>query len=121
VRFFGEAEFYTSSLKIVSAIMFILIGFVLIGGGGPSGEKYNGSYWNDPGAFAQGFHGMAAVFVTAAFACGGTEIVGVIAGESASPRHNFPRATRTVWVRIFVSQLHPRCGPNQSTSCSRMQ
>ncbi|CAI6339946.1 unnamed protein product [Periconia digitata] len=102
VRVFGEAEFYTSSIKIISVIGFIIVGLVLIGGGGPTGEKFDGSYWKDPGPFAQGFHGMAAVFVTAAFATGGTEIVGVISGESASPRHNMPRATRTVWFRIFV-------------------
>ncbi|KAL2392071.1 Amino-acid permease GAP1 [Exophiala dermatitidis] len=102
VRAFGEAEFYTSSIKVISVIMFIIVALVLIGGGGPTGQKYDGSYWLDPGAFAQGFHGMAAVFVTAAFACGGIEIVGVIAGESASPRHNIPRAAKTVWIRIFI-------------------
>ncbi|THV95269.1 AAT family amino acid transporter [Aureobasidium pullulans] len=105
VRAFGEAEFVTSSVKIVSVLGFIIAALVLIGGGGSAGHRYDGSYWVDPGSFTQGFHGMAAVFVTAAFAAGGTEIVGVIGGESASPRHNIPRATRTVWARIFVSYV----------------
>lgn len=43
-------------------------------GGGPSGSPYEsylgGKYFQDPGAFANGFKGVCAVFVTAAFSFG---------------------------------------------------
>lgn len=45
---------------------------------------------------------MASVFVTAAFACGGTEMVGIVAGEAQHPRYNLPRAIRTLMWRIFI-------------------
>lgn len=49
-----------------------------------------------------GFRGLAAVFVTAAFAAGGTETVGVVAGEAQNPRYNIPRAVRTLMWRVFI-------------------
>lgn len=56
--------------------MFIAI--VLVCGGGPKdgayGEYVGGRYWRNPGAFANGFKGVCAVFVTAAFAFSGTEL-----------------------------------------------
>lgn len=58
--------------------MFLFLGIVLVCGGGPKGGAYDhyigGKYWHDPGAFANGFKGVCAVFVTAAFAFSGTEL-----------------------------------------------
>lgn len=49
-------------------------GSVCIAGGGPEGGEYSsyvgGRNWSDPGAFANGFKGVCAVFVTAAFSFG---------------------------------------------------
>jgi hypothetical protein len=67
---FAEEEFWSSCLKLVVVVMFILIGIVCICGGGPAGGDYDsylgGANWQDPGAFANGFKGVCAVFVTAA-------------------------------------------------------
>jgi yeast amino acid transporter len=38
--------------------------------------------------------------VTAAFAFGGTELVGLAAAEAADPRKSLPKATRQVFWRI---------------------
>jgi len=57
-------------------------------------------YWYDPGAFRNGFQGFCAVFVTAAFAFGGTELVGLAAAEAADPRKTLPTATKQVFWRI---------------------
>ena len=54
----------------------------------------------DPGAFNNGFHGFCSVFVTAAFAFGGTELVGLAAAEAANPQKSLPKATRQVFWRI---------------------
>jgi amino acid transporter len=58
-------------------------------------------YWHDPGAFANGFQGFCSVFVTAAFAFGGTELAGLAAAEAADPAKTLPKATRQVFWRIF--------------------
>lgn len=54
--------------------MFIFIGIVLNCGAGPSDGFYTSylgnEYFSDPGAFANGFKGVCAVFVTAAFSFG---------------------------------------------------
>ena len=55
-------------------IIFVIIGIVLNVGAGPSSGEYTsylgGERWRDPGAFANGFKGVCAVFVTAAFSFG---------------------------------------------------
>lgn len=57
-------------------------------------------YWHDPGAFRNGFKGFCSVFVNAAFAFGGTELVGLAAAEAADPRKSLPTATKQVFWRI---------------------
>lgn len=47
-----------------------------------------------------GFKGFCSVFVTAAFAFGGTELVGLAAAEAANPRKSLPKATKQVFWRI---------------------
>lgn len=67
----GFAEYWLSSLKIVTVILFIIIGaFVNVGFN--SEHVFIGLHnWRIPGApFVGGFGGFARVFVTASFACG---------------------------------------------------
>jgi amino acid transporter len=51
VRFFGEFEFYLSSIKVVVIVGLILLSLVLACGGGPNGEATGFTYWKSPGAF----------------------------------------------------------------------
>lgn len=102
VRVFGEVEFLVSTLKVVSVVVFIGVTMVIMAGGGPDGRRHGGEYWVDPGAVANGFAGLASVFVTAAFACGGAEMVGIVSGETRHPRYNLPRAVRTLMWRILI-------------------
>jgi amino acid transporter len=102
VRGYGEIEFFVSVIKVVAVIGFIILGIVLVAGGGPNHQYLGGKYWHDPGAFANGFKGVCSVFVTAAFAFAGTELVGLAAAEAANPRKTIPRATKQVFWRITV-------------------
>lgn len=61
-----------------------------------------GYYWNHPGAFRNGFQGFCAVFVTASFAFGGTELTGLAAAEARNPLKSIPKATRQVFWRITL-------------------
>jgi len=56
-----------------------------------------------PGApFVGGFGGFARVFVTASFAFGGTESLGITAGETKNPTKNMPRIVNLVFWRILI-------------------
>ena len=76
VKGYGEAEFIFSALKVLAIIGYIILGIVINCGGGPKGGYIGGQYWHHPGAFAAGFKGVCAVFVTSAFSFAGTELVG---------------------------------------------
>lgn len=100
VRGYGEVEFILSIIKIAACTGFIILGIV-INCGGVGDKGYLGAkYWHDPGAFQNGFNGFAGVFVVAAFAFGGTELVGLAAAESTNPRKAIPTASKQVFWRI---------------------
>ncbi|CRG89953.1 Amino-acid permease inda1 [Talaromyces islandicus] len=102
VRGYGEVEFVLSCIKICACVGFIILGIIIdCGGTGPQGY-IGGKYWSDPGAFANGFPGFCSVFVVAAFAFGGTELVGLAAAESKEPHKSIPSATRQVFWRIAI-------------------
>ncbi|RKP32575.1 hypothetical protein METBISCDRAFT_29480 [Metschnikowia bicuspidata] len=63
VKGYGEAELVFSLIKVLAVIGFIILSIVV--------------YWHDPGAFNNGFKGLCSVFITAAFAFSGTELVGL--------------------------------------------
>jgi amino acid transporter len=84
----------------------MIISLIFVLGGGPSNGKYNeywgARYWYDPGAFKNGFKGFCSVFVTAAFAFSGTELVGLAAAETKNPLKSLPGAIRQVFWRITL-------------------
>lgn len=51
VRFFGEFEFWLSSIKVVVILGLILVSLVIACGGGPDHHARGFEYWKDPGAF----------------------------------------------------------------------
>lgn len=64
------AEYWLSTLKVVTIIIFIIIGILVNVGVNQSHHYIGGEYWHLPGApFVGGFGGFAKVFVTASFAC----------------------------------------------------
>ncbi|KAK0451417.1 APC amino acid permease [Desarmillaria tabescens] len=103
---FAEEEFWSSCLKLLVVVMFIFIGIICLAGGGPKsgefGSYVGGKNWSDPGAFANGFKGVCAVFVTAAFSFAGTELVGLAASETPNPRETMPGAVKGTFWRITI-------------------
>ena len=103
---YGEEEFWASALKLAAIVIFMIVALVLVLGGGPERGRYS-SYWGarlwyDPGAFQNGFKGFCSVFVTAAFAFSGTELVGLAAAESVNPLKSLPSAVKQVFWRITL-------------------
>ncbi|KAK3186472.1 Amino-acid permease inda1 [Lecanicillium sp. MT-2017a] len=103
---YAEEEFFASAFKLCATVIFMIICLVLVLGGGPKGSRYD-SYWGarlwyDPGAFKNGFKGFCSVFVTAAFAFSGTELVGLAAAEAKNPVKALPSAIKQVFWRITL-------------------
>ncbi|CZT08718.1 probable DIP5 Glutamate and aspartate permease-able to mediate transport of other amino acids [Rhynchosporium graminicola] len=109
VKFFGEFEFWLSSVKVVVILGLILLSLILACGGGPHGAT-GFQYWRNPGAFheyilkgaAGRFLATWATFTTAVFAYLGTELVGVTVGEASNPRKVIPRAIKLTFYRILL-------------------
>ncbi len=120
VKVYGEAEFIFAIIKVIAVIGFMyvpppfspfvrnpltrrflasLLGIVMNIGGTPTEGYIGGKYWQDPGAFANGFKGVCSVFVTAAFAFAGTELIGLAAAETVNPRKSLPTAIKQVFWR----------------------
>ncbi|KAF9070829.1 amino acid permease-domain-containing protein [Rhodocollybia butyracea] len=106
VKAYGELEYWLSFLKVATIIVFIILG-VLVNVGVNQNHEYIGArYWHIPGApFVGGFGGFATVFVTASFAYGGTESLGITAGETKNPSKNMPRVVKFVFWRILLFYL----------------
>ncbi|KAI0008768.1 amino-acid permease inda1 [Xylariaceae sp. FL0662B] len=128
---YAEEEFWASLLKLSATVVFMIIAFVCVLGGGPESGRYSEYYgarlWYEPGAFRNGFKGFCAVFVTAAFAFSGTELVGLAAAEAHNPAKSLPSAIKQVFWRItlfyilgltFVGLLVPSDDPHLLNSGS---
>ncbi|KAF1974070.1 amino-acid permease inda1 [Bimuria novae-zelandiae CBS 107.79] len=103
---YAEEEFWSSLIKLSATVIFMLIAFILVLGGGPSNGLYSEYWgartWYDPGAFRNSFKGFCGVFVTAAFSFSGTELVGLAAAETKNPLRSLPGAIKQVFWRITL-------------------
>ncbi|EMD33590.1 hypothetical protein CERSUDRAFT_107939 [Gelatoporia subvermispora B] len=103
VRAYGELEYWLSSLKVATVIVFIILGICVNLGANTAHDHIGTRYWHIPGApFVGGFGGFAKVFVTASFAFGGTESLGITAGETKNPSKSMPRVVKFVFWRILI-------------------
>ena len=110
IKFFGELEFWLSSIKVVVIVGLILLSFLLAVGAGP-GPATGFKFYKNPGAFAPypgvtgenlgKFTGFWSSFVNAVFAYLGTELIGVTVGEAQNPRKTIPRAIKLTFYRIL--------------------
>ncbi|MFF8381493.1 amino acid permease [Streptomyces sp. NPDC015661] len=104
VKVFGELEFWLSLVKIVAIVAMIIVGIVVIAFGLGSGHGHIGidNLWANGGFFAGGIDGFVISFAIVMFAFGGTEIIGVTAGEAESPEKTIPGAVNSIPLRIIL-------------------
>ncbi|KAF9102984.1 hypothetical protein BGX29_003965 [Mortierella sp. GBA35] len=110
VKAYGETEYWLSLIKVLAVAVFIVVGFLYIGGAVGAGfVEADGTLAPKPGAaifnmgpFHGGFAGLASIFLNAGFSFQGAELVGIAAGETKNPRKNVPRAIRQVFWRILM-------------------
>lgn len=111
VEYFGESEFWFASIKIITIVGLIILGFVIFFGGAPTHDRLGFRYWEAPGAFipymASGNWGKCLAYWTATVRAGfafvtSPELVAQAGGESVAPRHNIPKAARRfIWRLLF--------------------
>uniref|UniRef100_A0A060SXU2 ARAD1A11946p n=1 Tax=Blastobotrys adeninivorans TaxID=409370 RepID=A0A060SXU2_BLAAD len=100
---FGEAEFWLALFKILGLLAYFLFSIVYVSGGLIGQDHAIGfQYWHDPGPWANGFRGVASVFVFCSTFYAGIESVAVAATETRNPKVAIPHAIRQVFWRIIV-------------------
>jgi yeast amino acid transporter len=102
VTAFGESEFWLALIKLAGLVAYFFFSIIYVSGGligqhGAIGFRY----WHDPGAFSNGFRGVATVFVFCSTFYAGVESVAVAATETKNPGRAVPLATRQVFFRII--------------------
>lgn len=104
VRMFGEAEFWFALIKVAAIVVFMLIAIWAIIVGAPVADTTAGFHniTDGGGFFPLGIAPVFALTLGVIFAFGGTEMVGVAAGEAAEASRVLPRAINSMILRIFV-------------------
>ncbi|WFR73999.1 amino acid permease [Prescottella defluvii] len=104
VKVFGEVEFWFTIVKIVAIVAMIAggIAVLIFGFGLHDTSEGVSNLWNEGGFFATGIGGFLGCFAIVMFAFGGTEIIGITAGEAEDPEKTIPRAINTVPIRIIL-------------------
>lgn len=112
---FGEFEFWFAIIKIVAVIAMIVGGLAVIIFVLPTASGIKASFANwftlEGGFFPNGlmeqtkdgtWTGLLMALVVVMFSFGGTELIGITAGETEDPRRTIPRATNDIIWRILV-------------------
>lgn len=102
VKSFGEAEYWMALIKVITVIVFLIVGLLTIIGilGGHAVFLENFAYKKSP--FVGGIPTVLSVFVVAGFSFQGTELIGITAGETENPEKSLPKAIKQVFWRILL-------------------
>lgn len=106
VKSFAETEYWMSLIKVVTVILFLIVGcyMVFIGfHGHPAiGLRHYEFFPDGRGPIVGGIPAIFGAFVVAGFSFQGTELVGITAGESETPETSIPKAIKQVFFRILI-------------------
>lgn len=107
VKFFGEAEFWLALIKVVAVVGMIAFGLFLIFKGlmNPESTVRVSNLWSFGLMSESGWWGVWVSLVVVMFSFGGTELIGITAGEADQPEKTIPRAVRQVMWRILIFYL----------------
>lgn len=107
VNVYGESEYWFALIKVITVIVFLVIGLLTILGilGGQYVGLTNFTVGDAPflgDGLSGSFLTILGVFLIAGFSFQGTELIGITAGESENPQHSIPKAIRQVFWRILI-------------------
>ncbi|MFS0596822.1 amino acid permease [Peribacillus frigoritolerans] len=106
VKIFAETEFWFSGIKIITIILFIVLGGSAMLGFIPMDDRASApmlsNFTADGGLFPNGLLPVFITMISVNFAFSGTELIGIAAGESENPEKDVPRSIRNViWRTMF--------------------
>ena len=105
VKMYGEAEFWFALIKVGTIVVFMVVAIICIVMGAPVGNTTAGisNIMDYGGLLPMGLAPVFALTLGVVYAFGGTEMVGVAAGEAKEEAvKQLPRAINSMIVRIFV-------------------
>ncbi|MFK3815989.1 amino acid permease [Pseudomonas sp. NPDC089407] len=104
VRVFAEIEFWLSLVKVLTVVVFIVLGGLAVFGviGQVDPETTGFKNFTREGLFPTGVSAIALALLAVVFAFGGTELIGVAAGETRDPEKAIPQALRATVLRLVV-------------------
>ncbi|MBI2955902.1 MAG: amino acid permease [Acidobacteria bacterium] len=100
VASFGEFEYWFALIKVVTIILFLVVGVGLLFGFGPLEPVGFSNYTAHGGFLPHGWTGVLLAMTLALFSYFGVEVVAVTAGEAREPERTVPRALRSVFWRL---------------------
>ncbi|MFF2855419.1 amino acid permease [Peribacillus sp. NPDC058002] len=102
VKAYGESEYWFAGIKVISIIVFLVIGVAMIFGimGGHAVGFSNFTQGDAP--FHGGLISIFSVVLIAGFSFQGTEVIATAAGETENPSKNVPKAIRSIFWRILI-------------------
>ncbi|USK82011.1 amino acid permease [Peribacillus frigoritolerans] len=106
VKIFAETEFWFSGIKIITIILFIVLGGSAMLGFIPMDDRASApmlsNFTVDGGLFPNGLLPVFMAMISVNFAFSGTELIGIAAGESENPEKDVPRSIKNViWRTMF--------------------
>jgi S-methylmethionine transporter len=104
VRTFAETEFWLSLIKVITVVVFIIVGALAVYGSIPGADPETTGFANfyKEGWFPTGFSSIGLALLAVAFAFAGTEVIGIAAGETENPQKNIPHALRATVFRLVL-------------------
>lgn len=103
VKWFGEAEFWFSLLKVTAIVVLLIVGFAAIFGINAGGEApLLSNFMTEDGLLPTGTSGVFITILSVFYAFSGTELIAIAAGETKDPQVAIPRAIRTTLVRLVI-------------------
>ena len=103
VKAFGEAEFWFALIKVATILIFMALAIWAILTQAQMGDHTAGVHniAENGGLLPQGIAPIFALTLGVVFAFGGTEMVGVAAGEAKDAQKVLPKAINSMALRIF--------------------
>lgn len=100
IRIYGEFEFWFALVKVLAIMLLIALGAYLIITGTDGASIAN--LWQHGGFFPYGVKEFLLSLVIVMFSFGGTELIGITAGEADDPKKSIPKAIKQVIWRILL-------------------
>ncbi|MNC10799.1 Amino-acid permease RocC [compost metagenome] len=105
VKLFAESEFWFSSIKVLTIVLFIILGGAAMFGFIPMADSEAAPFFSNVTASGWFPHGASAILLTMLavnFAFSGTELIGIAAGETVDPEKTIPKAIHTTLWRLVI-------------------